>query len=367
MAMAIPRRTPARLNTVTTYTLAHTAQCKLKLAANRPDRNLRFVLGHAFTLDNLMLRIVEIENSSAKSAFTEGKRSRSASGDEREHYDCTKPVEHFDCTAAAAPPPEPEHFDCTAAPPEPEQVPEDYDCTVATPVPAQPESTSKGRRISFQDNNARPSKTSTGTLIPGSPQGRRSPPPVENPLSFDDDSDEGTSSDDYDDPELAAYDCEAAPQVPEEKKMAKKARPVHDAYEDEEDAALELADDELDTDADADPDGEVMGLEEDMDGLGLTRFESASAKPPRMVQDLSDDEDEEEEGPESPPQLPADVDVRQIIEGEKDEELTDLYESVRRCMCHGQRDTVGGRPEGVWDVPEEKAGGRRLALVAVAA
>jgi hypothetical protein len=70
MAMAIPRRIPApRLNTVTTYTLAHTAQCKLKLAANRPDRNLRFVLGHAFTLDNLMLRIVEIENNGAKSVF----------------------------------------------------------------------------------------------------------------------------------------------------------------------------------------------------------------------------------------------------------------------------------------------------------
>jgi len=350
--MAIPRRTPARLNSVTTYTLAHTAQCKLKLAANRPDRNLRFVLGHAFTLDNLMLRIVEIENSNAKSAFTEGKRSRSASGDERGQYDCTKPVENFDCTAA---------------PPESEQVSEHYDCTSAAPVSAQPDATSKARRISFQDNNARPSKTSASTMDPGSPQGRRSPPPVKKPLTSDDDSDEGTSSDDYDEPELAAYDCSAAPQVPEEKKMAKKARPTYDAYEDEEDAGLELADDELDTDADADADAEVMGLEEDMDGLGLTRFQSASAKPPRMVEDLSDDEDEDEEGPESPPQLPADVDVRQIIGGEKDEELTDLYESVRRCMCHGQRDTVGGRPEGVWDVPEEKAGGRRLALVAVAA
>ena len=44
-----------------TYTLAHTAQCKLKLAANRPDRNLRFLIGHAFTYDKLMLKIVEIE------------------------------------------------------------------------------------------------------------------------------------------------------------------------------------------------------------------------------------------------------------------------------------------------------------------
>ncbi|KAK7894895.1 hypothetical protein LTR67_005634 [Exophiala xenobiotica] len=371
MAMAIPRRIPApRLNTVTTYTLAHTAQCKLKLAANRPDRNLRFVLGHAFTLDNLMLRIVEIENNGAKSAFTEGKRSRSASGDEKGGH--TKPVEPFDCTAAAPPPPETEHFDCTAAPPpEPEQGSEHYDCTVAAaPSSAQPESTSnQPRRISFQDNNARPSKMGSG-----SPQGRRSPPPVKKPLTLDDDSfsDDGTSSDDYDDPELAAYDCEAAPHVPEEKimaNMAKKARPVHNAYEDEEDAALEFADDELgDTDADPDADAEGGGLEEDMDGLGLTRFQSASARPPRMVADLSsDDEDEDEDGPESPPQLPADVDVRQIITGEKDDELTDLYESVRRCTCHGQRDAVGGRPEGVWDVPEEKAGGRRLALVAVAA
>jgi hypothetical protein len=44
-----------------TYTLAHTARCKLQLAADRPDRNLRFILGHAFTLDKLRLRIAEIE------------------------------------------------------------------------------------------------------------------------------------------------------------------------------------------------------------------------------------------------------------------------------------------------------------------
>jgi hypothetical protein len=44
-----------------TYSLAHTARCKLQLAADRPDRNLRFILGHAFTLDNLRLRIAEIE------------------------------------------------------------------------------------------------------------------------------------------------------------------------------------------------------------------------------------------------------------------------------------------------------------------
>ncbi|RFU33036.1 hypothetical protein B7463_g3273, partial [Scytalidium lignicola] len=44
-----------------TYSLAHTARCKLQLAAGRPDRNLRFILGHAFTLDKLNLRLAEIE------------------------------------------------------------------------------------------------------------------------------------------------------------------------------------------------------------------------------------------------------------------------------------------------------------------
>ena len=44
-----------------TYRIAHTARCKLQIAADRPDRNLRFMLGHAFTLDNLRLQIAQIE------------------------------------------------------------------------------------------------------------------------------------------------------------------------------------------------------------------------------------------------------------------------------------------------------------------
>jgi hypothetical protein len=51
-----------------TYTLAHTAQCKLHLAVNRPDRNWRFIVGHAVVLDTLMLRIVEMEEETEKSA-----------------------------------------------------------------------------------------------------------------------------------------------------------------------------------------------------------------------------------------------------------------------------------------------------------
>lgn len=48
-----------------TLSLAHTAQCKLHIAANRPDRNLRFVLGHALTLDTLSLRLMQIEEEQA--------------------------------------------------------------------------------------------------------------------------------------------------------------------------------------------------------------------------------------------------------------------------------------------------------------
>lgn len=48
------------------YTLAHTAQCRLQLAASRPDRNLRFVVGHLMHYESLRLRIVEIEHEVTK-------------------------------------------------------------------------------------------------------------------------------------------------------------------------------------------------------------------------------------------------------------------------------------------------------------
>lgn len=329
------------LTTVSTYSLAHTAQCKLKLSAKRGDRDLRFILGHAFTLDNVMLRIMEIENQSAKSSFLEGK---APSDDGNAHYDCTaakpvEPEEHYDCTKAAPPPP----------PPEPE---EHYDCTKAAPIPAEPDA--RGRRISFQDNNARPSNANGGS---NSPARKRSPPPVSLPGKHDylDDSDsDGTSSDDYDEPHSFAYDCEAA--APEDAKPAKQ-RPVHDAYSDEEDAALEFADDELDP------------LGDDMGDLSLTRFASGSAQPPRMIRSGSSSSEEDDNGPVSPPQLPADVDVRELMEGEKDEELEGLYDNVRRCACHGQRDDeeLAAKPSGIWDIPQEKTGGKRLAVVAIAA
>ena len=55
-----------------TISLAHTAECKLQIAADKPDRNLRFILGHAFTLDKLRLRVLEIESGSSGSDDGEG-------------------------------------------------------------------------------------------------------------------------------------------------------------------------------------------------------------------------------------------------------------------------------------------------------
>ncbi|KAJ4511730.1 hypothetical protein HRR83_004231 [Exophiala dermatitidis] len=542
----------------TTYTLAHTAQCKLKLAANRPDRNLRFVLGHAFTLDNLMLRIVEIENQSAKSAFREGNKSPSSSSPPGRNVN-----NHYDCSATKAD--EAERYkdradvesDLDAAPP-----PYDYSTSSTNQTTARNDTTSShsyshssSRRISFRDNNARPSSTSTAGVGSNNKQSsdhtnkpssspnpfrrnNRSPPPfhpaggseaisssaaaIEHEL-FSNEKNEAsestpstTSSDDYDDPESIIREFEGVSLQEEDTsgigagddrdsdvgatgealslKRSHRENNQHDSSVnwDAEDEALELADDELtldsttadedadsrlsavtnntdvDAEADADVDRDVGVLaaddeenDEDDSGLALRRFDSASTQPPRgrspppestsleslssssassassssplsvrgkeqktragpggeeeEEEDDDDDDDDlyiggnkqsklqagpqggkkdpegdpsirpeeldleaEKEGdayeendetenePITPPQLPADVDIKEIVQGDKDLELTSLYESVRRCRCHGHQDSVGGPPAGVWDVPMEKTGGKRLAVVALA-
>lgn len=48
-----------------TLSIAHTAECKLHLAATRPDRDLRFLLGHALTLDSITLRLIEIDRETS--------------------------------------------------------------------------------------------------------------------------------------------------------------------------------------------------------------------------------------------------------------------------------------------------------------
>jgi len=68
-----------------TYSLAHSAQCKLRMAAEAPDRNLRFLVGHAMHLDSLMLRIVQIEESVDQPQHASEVKFKGASVDS-DHY-----------------------------------------------------------------------------------------------------------------------------------------------------------------------------------------------------------------------------------------------------------------------------------------
>lgn len=51
----------ATLSAYKTFSIAHTAQCKLHMSSKDPDRNLRFMLGHAFLLDKALFRVAEME------------------------------------------------------------------------------------------------------------------------------------------------------------------------------------------------------------------------------------------------------------------------------------------------------------------
>lgn len=213
-----------------TYKLAHTARCKLQMAADRPDRDLRFILGHAFTLDKLLLRVVEIE------------RDGSISDDE----------------------------DDGALP----------TCTEARP-----------RRVSFKNGD----KPRAGSLTRP-----KSPPLQDAQLSSDEDS---SGSDD-------------------------------DGIEDD---------------------------EEDDDGLSLQRFGSATAKPPRMIEDDGEEEDVDE------PKSPTQEEILAITAGPESAEFEELYNGVKGCPCHGK----GGHAPAVekaWEVPQKQGWeGNRFAVVQVAA
>jgi hypothetical protein len=209
-----------------TYVLAHTAQCKLQLSANRPDRNLRFVLGHALAFESLMLRIVEIEEEqhSAKHAH------------------------------------------------------EDQNSSTAS-------------RVSFVDNSNRP----TGDLRREQPstRGRKPSPPPDPALSRHDGAESDSDEEDYVDEE-----------------------------------------------------------EFDDSSLGLVRFGSASAYPPRTLD--CDNEDEEDE-PTSPPPVFSESMLKEITEGEGDEGLADLYECVRSCGCQSHVDGEAPAISSIWEIPSKSS------------
>ncbi|CAG8958789.1 hypothetical protein HYFRA_00011740 [Hymenoscyphus fraxineus] len=228
-----------------TISLAHTARCKLMLAADKPDRNLRFILGHAFTLDKLRLRVLEIED---EALFSD---SDSDSDD--------PPI--YDEFAASNP-------------------------GRNDPTP---------QRVSFP-TNARPAR-------PNNARNRSPPPP-----------------------------------------------PGADAHHDDED------------DEYADEDDEEKGG----NGLSLRRFESASARPPQMIDDREGDSDEDDE-PVSPPQIPSDLDLQSLTTGPENEELAGLYGHVKGCPCHGQHQDAPDITK-AWEVPMKLGQkGKRIAVVQVEA
>ncbi|KAF2096174.1 hypothetical protein NA57DRAFT_59231 [Rhizodiscina lignyota] len=225
-----------------TMSLAHTAQCKLHLAATRPDRNLRFVLGHALTLDNLTLRLVEIEEETAAVH-----KPKHASG------------------------------------------------------------------IKFK---------AAGT---GSTTRKRSPPPSR----------------------LCAIDPD------------------------------EVEEDDEDDEPEDDP--EHFSSDSDQDELALTRFPSGATKPTRQPApqigteppplDPSDDSSSSDEdeppvqaaAPSLPPRKqPDEATLRAMTKGDSDELLVNLYNSIKKCPCHGHKENA---PEvtNLWAIPEEDEDGEKRA------
>ena len=305
-----------------TYQIAHTAKCKLHIAANRPDRNLRFVLGHAFTLDNLLLRIVEIENHSAKDEFEETKSEHRSSeiqaeDDRRAGVGGGAGVKVRETGSLKKQPQE------------------------------------KQRRVSFGNSaNFRPSDLKGGNGN-GSPKRNKSPPPA--PSSFPVPSKEEESSESED----AAFNPKEFAETLKPQTAVTPRTNVDDKAEvkEEEDEPVDDYDDE----------------EED-DGLGLQRFASASAQPPRRrtspppADDVpalsgSDSDEDEQSEPPSPPSLPGDVARKMMAEGEEDETLKGLYNQVRSCTCcpnHAKTPVSQGMKTGMYE-------GRRVGIVTVEA
>jgi len=67
-ASAKPNDSQPKMSLPEVYRLAHTAECRLQMAANAKERDLRFVVGHLMHYESLRLRIVEIEHDISKSA-----------------------------------------------------------------------------------------------------------------------------------------------------------------------------------------------------------------------------------------------------------------------------------------------------------
>lgn len=115
--------------------------------------------------------------------------------------------------------------------------------------------------------------------------------------------------------------------------------------------------------AEDDEDDAVISDDDEDAGLGLTRFASASEMPPRMIPDEGDDVDEDD-GPVSPPSLPADFDVAALVQQDSDEELGNLYTSLKSCPCRSHN-LQAEKSKGFWEVKDSSKPGKRLAVMQV--
>ena len=316
----LPRRSATypqyESNQHATYRVAHSARCKLSLAANRPDRNLRFVLGHAFTLDNVLLRIVEIENHSAKEDFDTSKPT----GPEKAESEYANKTSKIGGGAGV----QVGEQGSFAKPQEPQSGP---------------------RRISFSSSSHfSPSSLMAGQSNSGSNRKRnKSPPPVSRP----DNEDSASSDDDIEDPNDFARSLNPKSAIP----ASGKAANAHDSDS--------YSDDDYDDDEEED--------------TGLQRFASAAAQAPRQpsppaehVPDLEEDEGDEEDEiePVSPPSLPEE-NVRDAMAGSLDDASMDLYNGIKRCPCHHHHNKVP-QAEKMWEVKTggiAEAEGRRFAVM----
>ena len=105
--------------------------------------------------------------------------------------------------------------------------------------------------------------------------------------------------------------------------------------------------------------------DEEDEGLSLQRFESGSARQPKMIEDDGEDEDEEEL--KTPPPMPSEDELRLITGSDGDEELTGAYSRVAGCPCHGNHKDAP-KAQNIWDIPQKPGEqGPRYAVVAVEA
>lgn len=82
------------------------------------------------------------------------------------------------------------------------------------------------------------------------------------------------------------------------------------------------------------------------EGLGLIRFPPGASRPPELIPDTEDDEESTEL---DSPQEPDTSTIQQALKRPADAELAQQLERVRKCPCHGHKDT--SPIENVWHLP----------------